>query len=1202
MILNIKGKSARTVRYSVLIIFILALSATSLASDYLIQDSNGNPLFAVNDTGETQVYEELDLNGNRVNSVGALDLGWENLTDYPGGCETNEAVRVIGDTLDCAPLNPGGTVETGGGAEGQVAFFRDTENITGTDNLYWNNSQIELGIGTNTPSAMLDVNGDTQLNGDLDLETYSITGIGDLEGSEIVDSDNIKDESVSSTDIGSGEVTSQEINTGISGTGLSGGEGSALSVNTDTGLTTGNGDVEIDNSVVPRKGIDESISASRWTFQNNVRIQGNLDVWGNIQNTDVENLNINGSLYPPSGYSDTFDVGSTDRRWATGYFQDLELGSGAVQNDELNYESITVNANTGLSGGGTPSLGEEVDLSHADTSTITDTSNSQGTVIQDLQFDEYGHVDGVTGTNLDDRYYTETESDDNFVEESGDTMSDNLDISTSGQEALTIGNSNHAEHYIRFRDDSQFGATLGYNPGGGNNGAVRLQSGDGKNMEFAVNSGTFGEGQTALTIDEQANLQVSNSIENFFDSNCQNDEVVASVNSDGTYNCQSITGAADDTYVNEGGDTMTDALNMSGNNIENVGTINASIIEDNGENIIDLFVDEGGDSMSGPLNMGDNDINNVNTFDFNSIGNIQTDGTNAVNIDGDQNVEIPNGGLNVGGYGFGITGYTGGGGGATIDVGLGNDIKLKTRGNRVIYGSASGSAQGTTIYTGASSGGGSSDGQVALYDQYNDQDLLVAQVGGNVTIPNGNLNLGGTQNNQIINVQDPDNAQDVATKNYVDDEITASNPSVETFDSADGNVNVDPLQTLQVDEGAGFRLTDQGNGVARLSMGSHWKTLYIDGSEALVPDGQESLNFATSSDISITSDSTSSPKTLSIDVDESQLAGTHLSGSSNSISVDDDFLENDGDTMGGDLDMNYNRIDNVGELNVSSSNSRIAEFSDTGIEFDQPLSLDSSGPLSVSNGVDLTGTSSNTIDSYSTMYLETSSGSPSDIVLDPSGDVGVDANMSVTGDLDLQGGALEGVGSSNIDVGDGSGDIDMNGNQIYNAGTSQFTGVGITDTLNNAQNEVSGYSMYVQDDVTVGGDVVGTGADVAEMVETQEDKEYESGTVVTISGEEEVKASESARDTAVAGVVSTDPGVRLAKETDGIPLALSGRVPVKATVENGDIEPGDLLTSSDRKGYAMKCKDSLDCHGAIIGKAMGDLNKTGKVEMLVTLG
>ncbi|WP_414836485.1 hypothetical protein [Candidatus Nanohalococcus occultus] len=101
---------------------------------------------------------------------------------------------------------------------------------------------------------------------------------------------------------------------------------------------------------------------------------------------------------------------------------------------------------------------------------------------------------------------------------------------------------------------------------------------------------------------------------------------------------------------------------------------------------------------------------------------------------------------------------------------------------------------------------------------------------------------------------------------------------------------------------------------------------------------------------------------------------------------------------------------NNGAVNISDGEP-IAAFSQSGIRFDQPLSLNSPGALSVQNGIDLTGTSSNTIDSYSTFYLSTSSGSPSDIVLQPTGEVGVDSNLSTTGNIDIQGNTLEGVGN-----------------------------------------------------------------------------------------------------------------------------------------------------------------------------------------------
>jgi M6 family metalloprotease-like protein len=67
-------------------------------------------------------------------------------------------------------------------------------------------------------------------------------------------------------------------------------------------------------------------------------------------------------------------------------------------------------------------------------------------------------------------------------------------------------------------------------------------------------------------------------------------------------------------------------------------------------------------------------------------------------------------------------------------------------------------------------------------------------------------------------------------------------------------------------------------------------------------------------------------------------------------------------------------------------------------------------------------------------------------------------------------------------------------------------------------------------------------------------------------------------------------------------LALMGRVPVKATTENGPIQPGDLLVvSASRPGYATKCKDPKACEGSVVGKALENLEQgEGLIFVLVT--
>jgi hypothetical protein len=67
-------------------------------------------------------------------------------------------------------------------------------------------------------------------------------------------------------------------------------------------------------------------------------------------------------------------------------------------------------------------------------------------------------------------------------------------------------------------------------------------------------------------------------------------------------------------------------------------------------------------------------------------------------------------------------------------------------------------------------------------------------------------------------------------------------------------------------------------------------------------------------------------------------------------------------------------------------------------------------------------------------------------------------------------------------------------------------------------------------------------------------------------------------------------------------VALSGRVYVKADAAFGAIRPGDLLTTCDTPGHAMRVSNHARAQGAILGKAMTALpSGQGEVLVLVTL-
>jgi len=106
-----------------------------------------------------------------------------------------------------------------------------------------------------------------------------------------------------------------------------------------------------------------------------------------------------------------------------------------------------------------------------------------------------------------------------------------------------------------------------------------------------------------------------------------------------------------------------------------------------------------------------------------------------------------------------------------------------------------------------------------------------------------------------------------------------------------------------------------------------------------------------------------------------------------------------------------------------------------------------------------------------------------------------------------------------------------------------------------------------------------------------------------------LKMSDGAYDTRVAGVVSgangINPGIQMQQQgllEGGKNVALTGRVYVQADAAFGAIKPGDLLTTSDVPGHAMKVADHSKAQGAVLGKAMTGLKEgRGKVLVLVTL-
>ena len=143
----------------------------------------------------------------------------------------------------------------------------------------------------------------------------------------------------------------------------------------------------------------------------------------------------------------------------------------------------------------------------------------------------------------------------------------------------------------------------------------------------------------------------------------------------------------------------------------------------------------------------------------------------------------------------------------------------------------------------------------------------------------------------------------------------------------------------------------------------------------------------------------------------------------------------------------------------------------------------------------------------------------------------------------------------------------------------------------------------------VNGNIKATGSDFAEPFNIVNKEDLELGDVVVIDSDnpKHVKKSTKAYDRTVAGIVSSEKqaGYIAGARSDGTsdkPIALVGQVICKVSTENGKIEIGDLLTTSNTPGYAMKATDFHKQQGAILGKALQNFDEDkGEILVLVSL-
>lgn len=128
------------------------------------------------------------------------------------------------------------------------------------------------------------------------------------------------------------------------------------------------------------------------------------------------------------------------------------------------------------------------------------------------------------------------------------------------------------------------------------------------------------------------------------------------------------------------------------------------------------------------------------------------------------------------------------------------------------------------------------------------------------------------------------------------------------------------------------------------------------------------------------------------------------------------------------------------------------------------------------------------------------------------------------------------------------------------------------------------------------GDVLLMGADCAERFPLVEGCRAEPGTVLVIRDGGRLAPCQQAYDRRVAGIISgageVSPGIVLGHDPDNAdrpPVALSGTAWCLVDADAAPITVGDLLTTSDTRGHAMKATERDRAFGAVLGKAMASL-------------
>lgn len=308
---------------------------------------------------------------------------------------------------------------------------------------------------------------------DFDVNDFTITLTGDVSGTATVT--NLSNVSIATTvqpnmvalgtDTTGAYVKSISLdptNPGISFTTTSGTGGESndigvlkvdASVVRTTGAQTISGVKTISDKPIFQSGITTNASSTLHsaTVINDVTIQGNLTVTGTTTTVNAETVTIADNIIVLNSNSAATPTENAGFEVERGSSTNVSVLWDEVADDWKMYNGTNsyylagelVAGNNGVTVSQDSTEKAQWTISHTDTSSQASVDNSNGTVIQDITLDTYGHITAIGSFNLDNRYYTETESDSLFVNVSGDTMTGVL-TNASGFVGPLTGNASTA--------------------------------------------------------------------------------------------------------------------------------------------------------------------------------------------------------------------------------------------------------------------------------------------------------------------------------------------------------------------------------------------------------------------------------------------------------------------------------------------------------------------------------------------------------------------------------------------------------------------------------------------------------------------------------------------------------------------------------------------------------------------------------------